>query len=186
MMASRFRGVLRPFHSGSNSSSSSAYSMSSAGWYRSGATGVAAMDMTHAPGYRIAADTAPTPSVNARMAAFAIRHGGVPADSVATAPGYLWVGSVIYPSNMSPAISDAWIETHEASDADTVVVAPKRPPSRRPAASYTKRRFTGLQARRIRQQRQDSTKQTSRTSAIPKVVSEVVPKGDAPTSGEDA
>lgn len=180
-MAYRFRGLLRPFHSGSNSSSSSAYIVSSAGWYRSGASGVAAMDMTHAPGYRIAADTAPIPSVNARMAAFAIRHGNVPADSVATAPGYLWVGSVIYPSSGCIS-SSAWIETHDSDnrdiDSDTVIVSPRRPTNRRPSGSYTKRRYTGGQARRIRQQRQDSNKQTSRTSAGP--------KADAPASSEDS
>lgn len=214
-MAYRFRGMLRPFHSGSNSSSSSSYSALSSRFTAFSGGGVEAMDMTHAPGYRIAADSAPVPSVNARMAAFAIRHGGVPADSVAAAPGYLWVGSVIYPAaNTSTSWSEAENshevhevheayesheshesheahEAHHANDDNTVVVSPRRYPTinsnsnsnsnsgiRRPSGAYTKRRYTGGQARRIRQQRQDSSKQTSRRNTEP--------KGDAAASGEDS
>ncbi len=133
----------RSLHSGS------AYSVSASGW----PAGVRGMDMTHAPGYRVAAEKADPPSPESRMADFAMRHGNLQHNDLAHAPGYLWVGSVLYPATPE-FVNQEWDEVPESISAPAA--------SRAPEARYTKRRYTGGQARRIRQQLRDMKNRRAR------------------------
>lgn len=57
------------------------------------------MDLTSAPGYEVAAeDDAPLVG-DAKLADFASRHAGLPAESLFAAPGYIWLGNILYPSD---------------------------------------------------------------------------------------
>lgn len=137
----------RSLHSGN------AYSVSASGW----PAGVRGMDMTHAPGYRVAAEKADPPTPESRMADFAMRHGNLQYNDLAHAPGYLWVGRVLYP--VTPEfITPEWdIEVSESINAPAA--------ERTQEPRYTKRRYTGGQARRIRQQLRDVKNRRARKKA---------------------
>lgn len=161
-----------------HSSSSDAFSVPSAAW----PAGVRGMDMSRAPGYQVAADEAPAPCANSRLAEFAQRHGRLERDQIANANGYLWVGPVIYPGGKCAQYTITW----DVEDTDAIAAAvtaatnatetPASTPHR--PAVYAKRRYTGGQARRIRQQRQDSLLRRARRKSSSKPTRK--PKNDIP------
>lgn len=59
------------------------------------------MDMTRAPGYEILAED-PSPVGNQKLVEFAITHARLSSAQIEHAHGYMWVGSVLYPTNIHP------------------------------------------------------------------------------------
>lgn len=141
------------------------------------------MDMTHAPGYQVAADDGPSPGAHEKLAEFAVRQGRLTSDQVLQAHGYIWIGNVLYPSGSpSHEFSFSWVVSHdvdgdedgetdavhftepdnvsgqEHSPTDHDIDAPTAPNcvERRTSspAVQAKRRYTGGQARRIRKERE--------------------------------
>lgn len=145
---------------------SDAFSVPAASW----PAGVRGIDMSGLPGYQVAADEAPPPCANSRLAEFALRHGRLERDHIANGKGYLWVGPVAYPTGLAQ-----YALTWDIADADP---PPAPAPAKRPTPVYAKRRYTGGQARRIRQQRQDSLLRRARRKAPAKPSRK--PKNDLP------
>lgn len=61
------------------------------------------IDMSHAPGYEVAADDDPPPASHTqKLADFAARHAQLSSAQVGDGVGYLWMGNVLYPSGLAP------------------------------------------------------------------------------------
>lgn len=62
------------------------------------------MDMTHAPGYQLAAEDEPPLKGDQKVVEFAVRHSRLSAMDICqgAGDGYLWIGNVLYPSGMAP------------------------------------------------------------------------------------
>jgi len=116
------------------------------------------MDMTRAPGYEVAADEAAPLVGNEKLADFAVRHARLSTAQVGQADGYMWVGSVLYPTNLNADVdvSFSW----EASPNDPAAEEDFEDKAHDIETSTpvieAKRRYTGGQARRIRKERDRS------------------------------
>lgn len=145
------------------------------------------MDMTHAPGYEVAAEDDPPLVGNQRMVDFAIRHARLSSAEVDNGEGYIWVGNVLYPSGLPDGdFSYSWeadddiesdlecIQVTPAPQAEPDTVTKIDEPLEQPkvveeettkSTVEAKRRYTGGQARRIRKERErNATKRTVRSS----------------------
>lgn len=134
------------------------------------------MDMTHAPGYKVAADEAVPPEGVQKLADFAVRHARLTTEQVDQAYGYIWVGNVLYPTGVpSHDLSLSWFVSHEddsdfsglsepdssvqqnvAHSADHELDLSPGSDAKNPAVptAHAKRRYTGGQVRRIRKERE--------------------------------
>lgn len=138
------------------------------------------MDMTRAPGYEVAADDESPLVGDKKIADFAARHARLSLTEVEHAPGYLWVGSVLYPFGPNPDVdilfswenevpkldSEFGAANEEETDADEYV---DQSDDEDLPALEAKRRYTGGQARRIRKERERNAdrKPASRPSRRP-------------------
>lgn len=130
------------------------------------------MDMTRAPGYEIAAEEPPLVG-NQKLVDFATRHARLSLSQIGQAEGYMWVGSVLYPTNMHPDydIEAPWERGMEDDtvviDLDKAVESEDKSPEKQVVEPVEKhggkkgeegmradRRYTGGQARRIRKERE--------------------------------
>lgn len=145
------------------------------------------MDMTRAPGYEVAADEEPPLVGNQKLADFAARHARLSTSQIAHARGYMWVGSVLYPSGYSTDSDLAF--TWETIDNDDSTIAQSTSVSKEETVAnlddeievvnvtddnqvradtpvaQTKRRYTSGQARRIRREREKVGNRKSRRNA---------------------
>lgn len=127
------------------------------------------MDMTRAPGYEIAADEEPPQSTNQKLADFASRHGRLSTSQVQKATGYLWVGTVLYPTEQGSDVdvTFTWeiVNDHEdfgGNDHLNSIIEVVENLEDNPLIE-AKRRYTGGQARRIRKERtRNATKKSAR------------------------
>lgn len=96
------------------------------------------IDMSKAPGYELNEPVAPSPTVDAKMLAFAVQHGRLQASTFSHAPGYLWVGTVLTPAprvyyiTATPASSDVEMQGEDPALSN----APG--PARQPAPKYVR------------------------------------------------
>ena len=129
------------------------------------------MDMTHAPGYQVLAEEDPPLEPHHRLADFAIRHARLTSAQVENAGGYLWVGSVLYPNEVSADdyVTFTWEVTQDRNDFDSELSTAEEGDDRNERLEKdvhgdkavdtvieAKRRYTGGQARRIRKERDAS------------------------------
>lgn len=162
------------------------------------------MDMTHAPGYKVAADDAVPPEGAQKLADFAVRHARLTTDQVDQARGYIWVGNVLYPTGMAPQdFALSWFVSHEddtdfsnlsepdssvqqdvthSADHELDLSSPLDAKGMVTPTVHAKRRYTGGQVRRIRKERERIV--ARRTNRLTKRRPFRKPKNDIP-SDED-
>lgn len=122
------------------------------------------MDMTRAPGYEVAADEEPPLVGNQKLADFAVRHARLSSAQVGQADGYMWIGSVLYPTNYGNDVDVEFSWEREVDDQGLkidfekpAVLAPEHAHEKQIAEDDTlqaARRYTGGQARRVRKERE--------------------------------
>lgn len=138
------------------------------------------MDMTHAPGYELAAEDNPPSVGNQKLIDFAVRHARLSSAEVDNAKGYLWIGHVLYPSGVAPdgELACSWemsddiesqvdcieeeFEPDPNSNPEPIVQAKTsrasegaKEENEKPIVE-AKRRYSGGQARRIRKEREQN------------------------------
>lgn len=160
------------------------------------------MDMTHAPGYKVAADEALPPEGVQKVADFAVRHARLTTDQVDQAHGYIWVGNVLYPTGVAPHdVTLSWFVSHDDESEYATLSEPDSSVQRdasgadndslsgsldskdsTPQTVQAKRRYTGGQVRRIRKERERFI--AKRANRLTKGRPIRKPKNDIP-DGED-
>lgn len=140
------------------------------------------MDMSRAPGYEVAADDEPPLIGNRRLADFAARHSRLSAGQMAHADGYLWVGHVIYPTGPETEPAVSWEISYVEPDAEVEELAKALEEAIKPAVE-AKRRYSGGQARRLREQREDSAARKGAKRAKKRPQRKV--KNDIPCQDDD-
>lgn len=84
------------------------------------------MDMTHAPGYQLAAEDEPPLKGDQKVVEFAVRHSRLSAMDICqgAGDGYLWIGNVLYPSGMAPENELNYLRElyHDEEDEDEVML----------------------------------------------------------------
>lgn len=126
--------------------------------------------MTRAPGYEVAAEE-PSLVGNQKLVDFAARHARLSSSQIGQAQGYMWVGSVLYPTNLHPdydmeAPWDSILDDEPQADnlggekaadsADVSRADAKETKTGEEEGLKANRRYTGGQARRIRKERERS------------------------------
>lgn len=117
------------------------------------------MDMTRAPGYELEPELDTPPAGKKKLADFAARHARLSPAQLDYADGYIWIGSVLYPSGISvdADVTFSWeIVRDDIKDIEQDVERvsdTSENDDNEPAVIEAKRRYTGGQARRIRKER---------------------------------